>query len=171
MDDQQVWNIATTRLEALLEVLQSRSGPILTDLLTRYRLAKDDFAAVTAKVGAASVCRDCGGLCCLNGKYRLNVLDYLARIAAYIPTVSDFAQKPLCPYGTAAGCAMEPGLRPADCVLFICDAIDCGLSSQARLILAEQEQILRECVREASCLTGEQMGTPLLLWAGRSNAP
>jgi hypothetical protein len=54
--------------------------------------------------------------------------------------------------------------------LFICDAIDQKLSPQARLILAAQEQLLRECIRKASGLTGEQMGTPLLLWAGKSDA-
>ncbi|MFA7403140.1 MAG: hypothetical protein WC007_04045, partial [Pelobacteraceae bacterium] len=112
-------------------------------------------------------CRECGGQCCLNGKYRLNVFDALARVVAEIPTSADFFQKPVCPYGTDAGCTMEPGLRPADCIIFICDAIDQRLSQQIRLILSAREQELREIIREVSCLTGEPLGTPLLLWAGK----
>ena len=60
---------------------------------------------------------------------------------------------------------MESGIRPADCVLFICDVLEQKLSPQSRLLLAEQEQILRECIFTASLLTGEPLGKPLLLWA------
>jgi hypothetical protein len=170
VDDRQLWNLGTVGLKCLLADLSVGTGFTLTMLLTRYRKAKEAFAAVVAEVDAASVCRECGGQCCLNGKYRINVLDTLARIAAEIPTTADFSQKPVCPYGTGAGCAMEPGLRPADCVLFICDAIDQKLSPQARYILATEEQDMRECIRKASGLTGELLGTPLLLWAGKTGA-
>jgi hypothetical protein len=64
---------------------------------------------------------------------------------------------------------MEPGLRPADCILFVCDAIERKLSPQSRLVLAAEERDLRECIQEASCLTGEQLGNPLLLWAEKAN--
>jgi hypothetical protein len=168
VDDRQLWNLGTVRLKGLLADLPGGTGLLLTQLLARYRRAKEAFAAVVAAVDAASVCRECGGQCCLNGKYRINVIDTLARITAEIQTPADFSQKPVCPYGTDAGCTMEPGLRPVDCVLFICDAIDRKLSPQGRLLLAAQEQVLRECVIEASRLTGEQMGTPLLLWAEKS---
>ena len=167
MDDQQLWNLGTVRLKGLLEGLSGGTGLVLKELLIRYREAKEALAAVVAGVDAASVCRECGGQCCLNGKYRINVLDTLARVAAEIPTSADFLQKPLCPYGTIAGCAMEPGLRPADCVLFICDSIDLQLSPNSRLILARQEQDIRACIHAASSLTGEPLGTPLLLWAAK----
>lgn len=168
MNDQQLWNLGTVRLKALLADLSVAKGLALTQLLTRYREAKEAFAAVVANVDADSVCRECEGQCCLNGKYRINVFDALARAAAEIPTSADFFQKPACPYGTDTGCTMEPGLRPVDCILFICEAIEQKMSPQARLILAEQEQDLRECIRKASSLTGESLGTPLLLWAARA---
>ena len=170
MDDRQLWNLGTVRLKGLLADLSGGTGLTLTKLLTRYRKAKETLAAVVAEVDAACVCRECGGQCCLNGKYRINVLDALARIAAKIPTSADFFQKPSCPYGSDGGCAMEPGLRPADCISFICDAIDQKLSPQARLILAAEERDLRECIGVASSLTGEPMGTPLLLWAGKTGS-
>lgn len=167
MDDQHLWDLGTVRLKGLLADLSAGTGLTLAQLLTRYRKAKEALASVVEEVDASSACRECGGQCCLNGKYRINVLDALARIAAEIPTSADFSQKPVCPYGTDDGCAMEPGLRPADCVLFICDAIDQKLSPQARLILAAQERLLRKCIRKATGLTGEQQGTPLLLWAAK----
>lgn len=170
MDDQQLWNLGTVRLKGLLADFSVGVGPAMAQLLIRYRKAKEACAATVAEVDAASVCHECAGQCCLNGKYRINVMDTLARITAQIPTSADFSQKPLCPYGSDVGCTMKPGLRPADCVLFICDAIDLKLPPRAKVFLAEQEQILRECIRDASGLTGEPMGTPLLLWAGKSIA-
>jgi hypothetical protein len=170
VDDQQLWNLGTVRLKGLLADFPVGAGLALSKLLTCYRQTKEALAAVIAEVDAASVCRDCGGQCCLNGKYRINAFDYLARLAEEIPTSADFTQKPVCPYGTDAGCTMEPGLRPADCVLFVCDAIDRKLSLQARLIIAEREHDLRENIHAASNVTGEQMGTPLLLWAGKSGS-
>ena len=168
MDDQQAWNQGVTRLKSLLAGFPAGSRAMLTQLLARYRTAKEALSAAVAAVGAVSVCRECAGQCCMNGKYRINVLDTLARIAAQIRMPPDFSQKPLCPYGTDAGCSTGPNLRPADCIVFVCDAIDRKLAPQARMILAEQEQILRGCIREASTLAGEPLGTPLLLWADKS---
>lgn len=165
MDDRQLWDFGAVRLKGMLADLPAGTVLAMTQLLASYRKAKEALAAVGADVDAASICCKCGGQCCLNGKYRVNVFDALARIAIDIPTSADFSQKPVCPYGTDAGCTMEPGLRPADCVLFICDEIDQKLSPHDRLILAVQEQALRECLHEASVLTGEHLGTPLLLWA------
>ena len=168
VDDQELWKSATACLHRLRADLAGDVELALTTLLTRYRLTKEVLAAVIAEVDAADVCRECQGACCLNGKYRINVCDVLACIAAESLVTPDFSQKPVCPYGTAAGCRMAPGVRPADCILFICVAIDQKLSPAARLILDEQERVLRECLHEASRLTGEPLGTPLLLWAGRN---
>ncbi|MHB8123054.1 MAG: hypothetical protein ACYDG4_12970 [Desulfuromonadaceae bacterium] len=165
MDDQQLWSLGDVCLKTLLADLSAEARGVLTYLLFDYRKAKESLAAVVADVDAASVCRECGGQCCENGKYRMSVFDVLACITAKAPATADFTQKPVCPYGTETGCTMGPGLRPADCVLFICDAIDRKLSPQARSVLATQEQHLRECIQKASVVTGERMATPLLIWA------
>lgn len=165
MSDQQLWDLGIARLECLFKDLSDDRMQALTALLERYRKAKEAYASVVAGVDAANICRECAGQCCRNGKYRINVLDALAGIASKKPMVTDFLQKPLCPFGTEAGCTMAPGLRPADCILFVCDAIDRELSPQSRSVIAAEEQALRECIRMASCLTGEQLKSPLLLWA------
>jgi hypothetical protein len=167
VDDLQLWDLGTERLKVLLSDLSGGTGQELAHLLMLYRKAKETYAAIVAETDAASVCGECKGQCCRNGKYRITVFDVMARIAIEKPTAADFTQKPVCPYGTDSGCLMEPGLRPADCVLFICDAIYLKLSPQAELLLAQQESLLRGYVHDASCLTGEAMGTPLLLWAAK----
>ncbi len=167
MDDRQLWDSGAVRLKGLLADLPGEDGLKLTRLLTRYRKTKEAIAAVVEEVGAAFVCLECAGQCCLNGKYRINGFDAMAHVKAGMTLPANFNQKPLCPYGTVAGCSMEPGLRPADCILFICDAIDGKLPPQDRSLLTAHEQDLRECIRKASRLTGEQLGTPLLLWAGQ----
>jgi hypothetical protein len=170
MNDRQLWLLGNMRLTKLLAEMPGETGLKLTSLTARYQRTKEALAAVVEEVDAALVCLECGGQCCHNGKYRINVFDTMARIAAQLTTSADFTQIPLCPYGSDRGCYMEPGQRPADCVLFICDAIDRKLSPQARSIIMEQEQILRDCIREASYLTGERLGAPLLLWADKNGA-
>ena len=165
MNDQQAWSLGVGRISALLDNLPEEARHRLTGLLVHYRQVKETVAAVVSEYDSASACRDCGGQCCLNGKYRMSVFDALALCAAQLTTSANFVQKPLCPYGTDQGCTMESGIRPADCVLFICDVLEQKLSPQSRLLLAEQEQILRECIFTASLLTGEPLGKPLLLWA------
>ncbi len=165
MDDLKLWNTGTALLKSLYEDLSADAVPVLTQLLTRYRETKEVITAIVAEVDASSVCRECGGLCCLNGKYRINVFDTLACLATQTPISVDFTQKPICPYGTDTGCTLVPGLRPADCIQFVCDAIDGRLSLQTRSLLVEHENVLRECIAKISGLTGQQMGTPLLLWA------
>ncbi len=167
MDDQQLWNFGMARLKGLLAEIPTGTAQKLAQVLTSYRKAKENFAAIIAEVDAASICLECAGQCCQNGKYRINVLDVVARLAVDIRTTADFTRKPVCPYSTETGCSMEPGLRPADCVLFICNLIELALSPQAREFLDVQEQVVRECIQNASDLIGEKMGTPLLLWAGK----
>lgn len=165
MDDQQVWNLGMEKLAALRAQLSVEAGREVAQLLGRYQKAKEAISAVIAQVDAASDCRECRGQCCLNGKYRVSVLDALALIAADIQTPAVFHQKPVCPYGSTSGCCMAEGLRPADCVMFICDAIDRKLSQHDRSEIASLERGLRECINEVSHLTGEAMGIPMLLWA------
>lgn len=137
----------------------------LGELLAGYRRHKGEMLALTA--GSSALCRDCGGQCCLNGKYRFSGLDLLALLdqQAQLPT-PDFGQKPLCPYGDAGGCRMEPAFRPLDCVLFICGALEGLLDETAANELALLEQELRRSVQQAETVLGRQLGRPLLLLGG-----
>ncbi|MDR3579165.1 MAG: hypothetical protein P4L44_04275 [Oryzomonas sp.] len=164
MNDQEAWQRGVRFMEKIHGRLPRHARRQLGELLDSYRRHKGDMLTLTA--GSDAVCRDCGGQCCLNGKYRFNGLDLLALFDQQAPLpVPDFAQKPLCPYGDACGCGMEPPFRPLDCVLFICGAIEELLSETAANALALLEQELRRCVQQAETLLEQPLGRPLLLMA------
>jgi hypothetical protein len=165
--DQQLWDLGILRLKAVISGLPVESELLLNGLLVRYQLAKASHADIISEIGASSVCRECGGECCQNGKYRISVFDVLAHFLDEFETSVNFMQKPLCPYGSSAGCSMGASMRPADCIAFICDEIDLKLSPHSRNMIAASEKELRECIEQVSRLTGQPMGIPLLIWAAR----
>lgn len=138
----------------------------LGDLLADYRRYKWEMLALTLTAGSAAVCRDCGGQCCQNGKYRFSGLDLLALLDRQVSAPTpDFSRKPFCPYGDADGCRMEPLFRPLDCVLFICTAVEARLKNTVINSLASLEQKLRCNVKQAEILLERPLGQPLLLLA------
>lgn len=171
MDDQQLWHSGMARLGELLAALPQETQRMVSLLLDEYGQLKEAIARITSEVDAAALCRQCAGQCCMNGKYRFNVLDACSCVAAGISVAASFAQKPLCPYGADTGCLLEARYRPLDCILFVCDDIDQALTSHARQHLDVEEQRLRSCLAELAQLLGEPLATPLLLWeqAKRTN--
>ena len=163
-EDLLLWQGSRELLVSLHDRMAGDHGRQWSELLERYSSLKVRMATLIADVEAAGICGACGGLCCMNGKYRINALDALCGVAVNVSPTVDFCQSPLCPYGTDAGCSLSAPLRPADCILFICDAIDQKLSIPSRSELVRLEQQVRECLREASSVAGELLGTPLLLW-------
>lgn len=165
MNDRQLWDQGLHGVKSMLAGLPQVKMRQLTELLTNYRREKETLANVLLQVNSEITCRACAGQCCLNGKYRINVLDLLSLCVEDKSLTPDFEQKPLCPYGTVSGCLMETRFRPADCILFICDDIDVHLSGSARSSLAAMERSLRNLLNDASRLLGVPIATPLLLWS------
>lgn len=168
MDDQQLWQHGLRFLNTLLNDMPHDKKIQLSELLGDYREAKESQAAITLAIDSKTACSNCAGQCCLNGKYRMNVIDALSCSTADISVLPDFLQKPLCPYGNALGCKLEPGFRPADCILFICDTLDRRLSNYTRTDLSRCENAIRECFHKASQLLDVPVTTPLLLWAEKN---
>jgi hypothetical protein len=164
MNDQEAWERGVRLMENIHGRLPHHTREQLGELLDGYRRHKGEMLTLTA--GSYALCRDCGGQCCLNGKYRFSGLDLLALLDQKVPLPApDFGQKPLCPYGDAGGCRMEPVVRPLDCVLFICGALEGLLDETAANALALLEQELRRRVQQAENLLGQPLGRPLLLLA------
>jgi hypothetical protein len=164
MNDQEAWQRGVRFVEEIHGRLPRHTLEQLEGLLESYRRHKGEMLALTA--GSDALCRDCGGQCCLNGKYRFSGLDLLALLDQQVQLPSpDFAQKPLCPYGDAGGCSMEPAFRPLDCVQFICGAVERVLDERAASALALLEQELRRSVQQAEALLEQPLGRPLLLLA------
>ncbi len=165
MTDLQLWDKGLRSIEKLLADIPESTREQFAELLAAYRLEKEALAAIVTQVDADTICRECAGKCCLNGKYRISILDLLALCAADTRLSPDFGHKPLCPYGSAGGCSLEPGFRPADCILFICDTLDRQLSDIERSVLGVREKSLRGRMSAATQLLGVPAAAPLLLWA------
>jgi hypothetical protein len=164
MNDQEAWRRGVRFMDEFHGRLPRHTREQLGGLLTGYRRHKGEMLTLTT--GSHAICRDCGGQCCLNGKYRFSGLDLLALLDQQAPLPApDFNQKPLCPYGDAGGCRMEPAFRPLDCVLFICGAIEGVLEERVASALAPLEQELRRTVQQAETLLEQPLGRPLLLLA------
>lgn len=168
MQDQVLWQEGTIKIEAILSCLADETTCHLAGLLHTYQEEKKAIAAVVDQVDAGMICSRCGGICCDNGKYRISTLDMIAFrfITGGFPS-ANFDQRPVCPYGTATGCLLEPHLRPADCVLFICDQIHDILEEASNGTLTAQEQALRTTISTIENLLRTSLGQPFLLWAGK----
>jgi hypothetical protein len=167
--DRQVWEQGLRHLSEQFASLAPAIKLQLTGLLAVYKREKESLAALVTSVDSETICRDCGGQCCLNGKYRVNVFDVMALFASELQITANFEQKPLCPYGTCQGCRMEAGFRPADCVLFVCDTLDRRLSEAEKSFMNASEIAIRGCILKASLLMGEALDMPLLLWSEKLN--
>ncbi len=81
--------------------------------------------------GGRDICRACRGECCGHGKFHPNLTNLLAVLASGEPLPEpDFSHD--CPYGGVDGCQFPPGLRPFNCISFICDRIEERLSPESR---------------------------------------
>lgn len=165
MNDHQIWELGLQQVVSLYDSLSPPIRQQMAALLERYRREKEQLAAIVAQANAKSICRDCLGQCCMNGKFRLNTCDALVLSLEQLPLRPDFLQKPLCPYGGVQGCLLSPPFRPLDCILFICDQIEGRLSEADRSELLSGEVRLREYLQQASRLAGSPLAGPMLLWS------
>ena len=164
--DQQLWEQGVTLLAAVGTNAPQQVRERLVAAAERYASLKANMLAVTLAAGSDATCRSCNGQCCHNGKYRLSGFDLLAHLALGRPLPKpDFLRKPDCPYGTPDGCCMAPAMRPLDCVVFICSALEARLDEQGRLTLANAERELRQIVARSEEALKLRLGKPLLLLA------
>jgi len=136
----------------------------LDGLLEEIMLLKQSLVEQVTSSGSSAICRDCGGECCLLGRYHVSVLDILAyRKAGVEPVIPDFSASPACPYSDASGCLMPPGYRPVTCVIFNCQQIEDSLTVAGLDALHEHERRLRAAVALAGRIHGLRIDRPLLL--------
>ena len=164
MNDQAAWEQAVARTSEWYLGLLSDKRAELDGLLDEIMQLKQKLVEQVTTSGSSAVCRDCGGECCLLGRYHVSVLDILAyRKTGAEPVVPDFSATPTCPYSDASGCTMPPAYRPVTCVIFNCQLIEDRLSPVELEALHGYERKLRDTVRRAGHTTGTRLDRPLLL--------
>lgn len=166
MDDRQAWQEALDLAGRLYGRMPDVDRERVDLLVMRIMELKQELLDLTLCVGSASVCRTCGGSCCLHGKYYVTLLDLLAyRVIGVSTPVPNFGVNSACPYGGAQGCCLAPGLRPMTCVIFNCDLIEELMSAELRQRAASCEQELRTAIAGVERLAGIRFGRPALLAA------
>jgi hypothetical protein len=164
VEDRQIWRRAKEAAEANYDRLSPATRERLDCLLEQIMGLKEELFQLSSAAGSARICRECGGLCCLNGKYHVSVLDLVAyRSAGVAPLVPDFDKAPLCPYGGAEGCFMPPRFRSLTCLVFNCELVEdrMGPCSRERFSVCERE--LRGAVAMADDLLACRAGRALML--------
>jgi hypothetical protein len=158
-----VWEQAVTTVSNWHLSLPSGIRAELDGLLEEIMQLKQKLVEQVTSSGSASICRTCGGDCCLLGKYHVSMLDILAyRNTGVEPVTPDFSTSPACPYSDVSGCLMPPRYRPVTCVIFNCQLIEDRLMPTERDSLHEYESRLRDTVARAGRLHNIRIDRPLL---------
>lgn len=164
MEDQRKWIRAKEAAVTSYDRLPGATKARLDELLSRIMGLKQELFNISSAAGSARICRDCGGRCCLHGKYHVSVLDLLAYHSAGVaPVVPDFSTAPLCPYGGIEGCLMPPRFRSMTCLVFNCDLVERHMEEAGRARFLACEQELRGAVAMADDLLACRAGRALLL--------
>ncbi|MBT1072076.1 hypothetical protein [Pelotalea chapellei] len=167
MDDRQSWHKAQVSAWECYERLSADRREQLDCLMGRIMLLKEQLLNLALTAGSRLICRDCGGKCCLYGKYHVTVLDLIInRKHSAEPLAPDFSTYPFCPYGSADGCCFTPRLRPLTCVIFNCELLEDRLDEHARHQAAMCERELREACAEAEMIAESRLTRSALLSYG-----
>lgn len=167
MNDQAAWERAVATASDWYGGLTTAARAELDGLLDEIMLLKEKLVEQVTSSGSSAVCRECGGECCLLGRYHVSVLDILAyRKAGVEPVIPDFSAGPDCPYSNASGCLMPPCFRPVTCVIFNCQQVEDCLAPTGRHAFQEYECRLRAAVARAGRIHDDlRIDRPLLLTA------
>ncbi|NVN90894.1 MAG: hypothetical protein HXX11_09845 [Desulfuromonadales bacterium] len=164
MDDQTIWNRVVATADASYDRLSATARSRLDEHLSRIMQLKQDLYECSQAAGSSQICRECGGTCCLNGKFHVSVLDLLVyRSARVEPVVPHFENSPLCPYGGTAGCLMPPRFRSMTCLVFNCELVENRMDDREKERFAAGEHALRKAILGAEELLEYRAGRAVLL--------
>ena len=165
MNDGQLWQAATAQVQKEYLSLPGLVRVELDETLKRVAELKNAIAALAA---ADAECEKCGGMCCRFGKHHFTVVDLLGYLHAKAELFSpDFANQ-ICPYHAGAGCLMPPEFRPYNCIIFICEEVECRLASDVLSRLRGMEISLKELYGRVEILLGNRFENGLLITYERS---
>lgn len=167
MNDPQAWHNAQASAWKIYEELPDDGRRRFDHLVDRIMNLKENLLGLALAEGSGVVCGECGGECCLRGKYHVSMLDLIiCRMHAFEPLVPDFTIHPLCPYGSADGCCFTPRFRPLTCVVFNCDLIEERMAEHTRHQVILWELELREAVASVDVIASHRLTRAALLSCG-----
>lgn len=103
---------------------------------------QEKLDALFEKAGGPAWCRRCEGTCCDRGRHHLTLANLLACLLAEEEMPEpDFARP--CPFLGDGGCLLPAGRRPFNCITFLCEEVEEGLSGTERQSFYTLEKELR----------------------------
>ena len=167
MNDLNIWHRVVADVALIYDRLTADTRARLDAQLSRVMQLKQELYELSHAAGSSHVCKECGGACCLNGKYHVSVLDLLAyRSAMLEPVVPDFGNSPFCPYGGPDGCLMPPSFRSMPCLVFNCELVDNRMADREKERFEAVEHALRIAIHGAEDIVKFRAGRAALLSRG-----
>jgi hypothetical protein len=163
MTFEEQWQNGVRRVTLAFLTLPEQVLGRLHELSARLGEQKCAMQALVARVGAASHCADCGGECCVAGKYHFTCADLLVYLATGETLFAPLFGRGLCPYLGQAGCLIPPAFRPFNCITFNCERIEDLLSGEEVSSFYRMERELRRMYGEISSLFPEKSMAGALL--------
>jgi hypothetical protein len=165
VNTEELWSAATGEVQrgylSLPDIVRSE----LAEILDRVAGLKSSIATLAA---ADAECEKCGGICCRFGKHHFTVVDLLGYLNAEAELFSPDFENPICPYHSGYGCKMPAAFRPYNCVIFICEEVECRLAAEDLNRLRSLEQTLKELYSRIEELLGNRFENGLFITYERS---
>jgi hypothetical protein len=140
---QQLWRRIVAQVTTELAVLPATERRWLEQQLQQIADLQERLHALFVLARGEELCRDCRGECCGHGSFHFNLANLLGYLVRDVPLLTpDFSAS--CPYLGGEGCQMPPGLRPFNCVTFICESIENRLDAGQQQQFYALEQQLRQ---------------------------
>lgn len=152
MSNDELWHVsietASREFAGLDQQLLERTAAIVSEMMT----VKSRIAMLFDGVNGGEICRLCRGECCQSGSYHFTVTDLLAYLVTGDTLFAPRFDSGVCPYLGEGGCVMSPSFRPYNCVTFVCDRVDAGMTPEDRERFAELSAGLRDLYQRMEAL-------------------
>jgi hypothetical protein len=142
-NDKNLWTQIVSRVAAEWQAFSTDEKVWVSDHIQKIIDLQEQLHQLFLAVGGEDLCRSCDGDCCGHGKFHPTLVNLLACLVSHHPVPEpDFGQN--CPYIGAAGCHFPPGLRPYNCISFICELVENRLGRESSGEFYRLEKQLRE---------------------------
>lgn len=146
------WQAGVREVHGVFGNLSAEQLLRLRDLTVELKALKAEMQSLVAAIGAGSHCADCGGECCVAGKYHFSKVDLLVYLVDAAPLFEPLFDNGLCPYLAPHGCLIPADYRPFNCITFNCERIEDLLPDDDLAAFYAGERELRRCYGEIRSL-------------------
>jgi hypothetical protein len=141
-----LWHRTLSRLKEEFHRLPETERDWIGGRLASISLLQEALHELFLQAQGPRLCAECLGACCDGGKNHLTLVNLLGfLIEGEDPPELRFEQP--CPLLGEAGCVLPLPRRPFNCVTFLCEAVEAGLSPEKKAqfyVLERQLRVLYE---------------------------